>query len=83
VRTRGTEWEGEEGEKRGRYERKKRNGREGRREERDISGEKGEEIGGTGWEGGWGEGCARRYRGIDAPVRCHSKYIQQFFFGQN
>jgi hypothetical protein len=58
---------------------RKRNGREGRREGRDIRGENGEEIGGTGWEDGWGEGCAHRYSGIDVPVRCHWKYIQQFF----
>jgi hypothetical protein len=39
-----------------------------------------EETGGKWLEGGWGEGCAHRYRGIDAPVRCHSKYIQQLFW---
>jgi hypothetical protein len=61
---------------------RKWNGREGGREGRDIGGEKGEEIGGKGWEDGWGEGCAHRVWGIDAPVRCHSKYIQQFL-GQN
>jgi hypothetical protein len=58
---------------------RKWNGEEGRREGRDIRGKKGEEMGGTGWENGWGEGCAHRYRGIDTPVRCHSKYKQQFF----
>jgi hypothetical protein len=42
---------------------RKWNGREGRREGSDIRGEKGEEIGGTRWKGGWGEGCAHRYRG--------------------
>jgi hypothetical protein len=53
--------------------------REGRREGRDIREEKGEEIGGKWLEGGWGESCAHRYRGIDAPVRRHSKYIQRLF----
>jgi hypothetical protein len=28
----------------------------------DIKGEKEEEIGEKGWEGGWGEGYAHRYR---------------------
>jgi hypothetical protein len=35
--------------------------RERGKEGRDIRGKKGEEIGGTGWEGGWGEGCVHRY----------------------
>jgi hypothetical protein len=46
---------------------RKWNGREERREGRGIRGEKGEEIGGKGWEGGWGEGCAHRYRGYRRP----------------
>jgi hypothetical protein len=58
---------------------RKWNGREERREGRGIRGKKGDEISGKGWESGWGEGCAHRYRGIYAPVRCHSKYTQQFF----
>jgi hypothetical protein len=50
-------------------------GREGRRDWRDIREEKGEEVGGK-----WlGEGCAHRFGGIDAHVRCHSKYTQQLF----
>jgi hypothetical protein len=45
-----------------------------------IRGEKGGDIRkGQGRWLPWGEGCAHRYRGIHAPVRCHSKYIQQFF----
>jgi hypothetical protein len=58
---------------------RKWNGREGRRDWRDIREKKGEEIGGKWLEGGWGEGYAHRYRGINAPVRCHSKCIQQHF----
>jgi hypothetical protein len=40
---------------------RKWNGR-GKKGGMDIKGEKEEEIGGKGWEGGWGEGCAHRYR---------------------
>jgi hypothetical protein len=58
---------------------RKWNGREGRRDWGDIKEEKGEEIGGKWLEGDWGESCAHRYRGTDAPVRCHSKYIKQLF----
>jgi hypothetical protein len=78
--------EGEE--KRGREERKGRecmNEREGGREGRHWSrerGEKGDRIGTKGRKGGWGKGCVHRVGSIDAPVRCHSKHIQQFL-GQN
>jgi hypothetical protein len=56
---------------------RKWNGREGRRDWRDIREEKGEEIGGKWLEGGWGEGCAHRYRGIDQAR------TQDFFWGSH
>jgi hypothetical protein len=61
---------------------RKWNGREGRSEGRDIREEKGEEIGGKWLEGGWGEGCAHRCRGID-PLFVLVRNTYNSFLRQN